>query len=79
MSDQPADRSTGSADEPAGLLDAAMAWLAVDPDPDTRAELSELVAAAGAGDAAPLASASPGGCSSAPPGCGASSAPGRCA
>ena len=55
MSDQPADRSTGSADEPAGLLDAAMAWLAVDPDPDTRAELSELVAAAGAGDAAPLA------------------------
>ena len=31
-----------------------MAWLAVDPDADTRAELEELVAAAGAGDAAPL-------------------------
>ena len=48
-------RSTGSAVEPTGLLAAALAWLAVDPAPDTRAELSELVAAAGAGDAAPLA------------------------
>jgi len=55
MNQPPADRSAGSAREPAGLLDAAMAWLAVDPDPDTRAELSELVAAACAGDSAPLA------------------------
>ena len=36
-------------------MDEARAWLAVDPDADTRAELEELVAAAGAGDAAPLA------------------------
>ena len=52
MTDQPAGQSAELID---ALLDAARAWLAVDPDADTRAELEELVAAADAGDAAPLA------------------------
>ncbi|MFD2082146.1 phosphomannomutase [Actinopolymorpha cephalotaxi] len=34
------------------LLEQARAWLAEDPDPQTRAELSELIAAADAGDGA---------------------------
>jgi phosphomannomutase len=52
MADQSADQA---ADQTAGLLDTARAWLAVDPDEDTRCELSALVTSAEAGDAAPLA------------------------
>ena len=40
--------ASGSRD--AELLDAARAWLADDPDPDTRAELEALIAGAAAGD-----------------------------
>jgi phosphomannomutase len=50
MADQP-----DQPEELAGLLGRAEHWLAVDPDEDTRRELSELVAVAQAGDAAPLA------------------------
>jgi phosphomannomutase len=52
MADQSADQA---ADQTDGLLDTARAWLAVDPDEDTRRELSALVTTAEAGDAAPLA------------------------
>ena len=40
---------------PPALWAAAKAWLAQDPDSGTRAELTDLLAAAGAGDAAALA------------------------
>jgi phosphomannomutase len=40
-----------------GLLEAAARWRDLDPDPGTRAELDELVAAARSGDAGPLAAA----------------------
>ena len=36
---------TTTGDVPGGVLDEARAWLAQDPDPDTRAELSELLQA----------------------------------
>jgi phosphomannomutase len=38
--------------EPAAMLAAANAWLAADPDPETTAELSALIAASRAGDVA---------------------------
>ena len=56
----------------------AEAWLAVDPDEETRPELRTLLAAAERGTPARWTSASPAGCSSARPACGASSAPDRC-
>jgi phosphomannomutase len=52
MTDQSADEAARQTD---GLLDTARAWLAVDPDEDTRRELSALVTTAEAGDATPLA------------------------
>ena len=62
------------------LIDRARAWLTEDPDPQTRAELEQVVTAAASGDADaaptwPTASAAP--CSSAPPGSAARWAPGR--
>jgi phosphomannomutase len=41
--------------EPALLMDRARAWIAADPDPETRAELARLLASADAGDAEAVA------------------------
>ncbi|GAA5000754.1 hypothetical protein GCM10025734_35960 [Kitasatospora paranensis] len=68
------------------LLSRARAWVAEDPDPQTRDELSAMLAAAEGPTPSP-ASGSPGPgwpngspavSSSAPPGCAANSAPVRC-
>ncbi|NYG55146.1 phospho-sugar mutase [Nocardioides perillae] len=48
-SDRPTDQPTA---QPADLLAQARAWLAEDPDPATRAELEQVVAAVEAGDVA---------------------------
>ena len=65
-----------------GLRDAAMRWIADDPDPDTRVELQRVLAAALTGDRA-LPTTSPIGwpqrCGSAPRGCAGRSAPARTA
>jgi phosphomannomutase len=50
-----ADQGDRLDDHAADLLATARAWLAVDPDDDTRRELSELVVDAEAGETAPLA------------------------
>lgn len=49
----PSDRTPGVAAgsaEPVVPIEAARAWIAQDPDPETRAELSDVLAAAEAGD-----------------------------
>jgi len=51
----PTRRKQPTTAPPTDILDSARAWLAEDPDPDTRAELSEVLAAAERGDSAALA------------------------
>ena len=59
------------------LIARAKAWLAEDPDPETRDELAGLIDAGGHRRSSPPASPAPS--SSAPPGCAVNSAPARCA